>query len=181
MSASSWRFKSSSRHQNMKYSIWIIPSEPVYGQIQKVIDELSEKYKGPRLEPHMTLVGGIDYDLPEIEKKIKRLSLKGKELSLTLGPVSFGTTYYQSVLVRVNSSAKLMQLNMDIKKILGLENNVFMPHLSLLYGDHSMSDREKIASSVYIPTSSFIVNEFVITPSTDNPKEWVHSAVVPFG
>jgi len=165
----------------MKYSIWIVPPEPVFSQIKKIIDKLSKKYESPLFEPHMTIVGNIDKDLSEIEKKIKILRSNDKKLELTLGPVSFSTTYFQSVLVRVNSTAKLMKLNLDIKEILGLENNVFMPHISLLYGNHNMSVREEIASSVHIPTLSFTVNEFIITPCTDNPSEWVHSAVIPIG
>ena len=165
---------------HMKYSIWIIPPEPIFGQIKKVIDELSKKYEGPLFEPHMTLLGGIDNDISEIERNIKLLPSNGEKLELTLGPVSFSTTYFQSVLVRVNSTAKLMKLNMDTKEILGLENNVFMPHISLLYGNHDMSIREEIASKIHFPKISFAVNEFIITPSTDNPSEWAHSAVIPF-
>lgn len=128
----------------------------------------------------MTLLGDIDMDLPKMEQKAKELAKGVGKLELSLGPVSFSTTYFQSVFVRVNSTAKLMQLNLDAKKLFGVENSVFMPHISLLYGDHDMATREEAASKVKLAESSFVINEFVITPSTMNPNEWVHSATIPF-
>ncbi|HJY98380.1 MAG TPA: 2'-5' RNA ligase family protein [Patescibacteria group bacterium] len=164
----------------MKYSIWLIPPEPAFSQIKSVIKQLSNDYGGPLFEPHITLVGNIDQDLSQIEKKLKLLSSGIEKFELSFGPVSFSTTYFQSVFLRVNSTAKLMDLSLTIKTTLGLENDVYMPHASLLYGNHSMTVREEIASKIHFPKMSFLANEFIITPSTPNPKEWVHSAVIPF-
>ena len=165
----------------MQYSIWIIPPEPIYSQLKNIIDQLARDYNGPTFEPHMTLLGNIDKDLSEIESKARKLATNIDKLELSLGPISFSTTYFQSVFVRVNSTAKLMQLNLEAKKLFGMDNNVFMPHISLLYGDHSMTAREEAASKVQLPQSSFVVNEFIITPATSDPSEWKHYATISFG
>src|SRR3989338_2483853 len=165
----------------MKYSICTIPPDPIYYQIKATIDQLSKRYQGPQFDPHMTLLGEIEADLSELEQKVKKLATGLSKLELSLGPVSFSTTYFQSVFVRINSTAKLMQLNIDAKKLFDMENNVFMPHISLLYGDHSMTAREEAASKVQLPQSSFVVNEFIITPATSDPSEWKHSATISFG
>lgn len=164
----------------MQYSIWVIPSEPVYSRLKNIIDRLSMEYSGPVFEPHMTILGNIDKDLTVVEQKVKELANSVDKLELSLGPVSFSTTYFQSVFVRVNSTAKLMQLNLDAKKLFDMENTVFMPHISLLYGDHGMVAREKAASKVRLLPSSFAVNQFIITPATSDPSEWKHSVTVPF-
>ena len=165
----------------MKFTVWLIPPEPVYSQIKSIIDRLSSEYKGPSFEPHMTLLGGFSSDnLSETEEKVKDLA-KFDKLDLTLGPVSFSTTYFQSVFVRVNSTTKLMQLNLDAKKMFGRENDVFMPHISLLYGDHDMVMREKAASSVELPSASFVVDKFSITPADSNdPKDWKIISTISF-
>lgn len=164
----------------MQYSIWIIPPEPVYTQLKSIIDELAKNYNGPTFEPHMTVLGNIDKDLSQIERFGKELAESFDTLQLSLGPVSFSTTYFQSVFVRVNSTAQLMQLNIDAKKLFNMENSVFMPHISLLYGDHDMTTREEATSKVQIPQASFVVNKFTITPATSDPKEWEHSTTIPF-
>lgn len=162
----------------MLYSIWIIPPEPLYTELKKTVAELATAYNGPMFEPHLTLLGNIDEDLSVIEQKVKDLTINMKGLELSLGPVSYSTTFFQSVFVRVNSSAQLMQLNLDAKKVFGMENDVFMPHISLLYGDHDSATREAAAAQVQLPQASFAVNEFVITPATLNPNEWEHTATI---
>ena len=164
----------------MQYSIWLIPPEPVYTQIKSIIDTLAKSYAGPTFEPHMTLLGNIDADLSDIEKKVTNLAKTANALELSLGPVSFSTTYFQSVFVRVNSTAQLMQLNIEAKKIFKMENSVFMPHMSLLYGDHTMAIREEAASKTQLPQSSFIINEFAVIPVTSDPSGWKPSATVYF-
>ncbi|OGZ35116.1 MAG: hypothetical protein A3A94_00525 [Candidatus Portnoybacteria bacterium RIFCSPLOWO2_01_FULL_43_11] len=165
----------------MQYSIWIIPPEPIFSQLKNVIKKLSVKYDSPIFEPHMTLLGNINQSLPGIEQKITELASYVNRLELSLGPISFSTTYFQSVFVRVNSTARLTQLNLDVKKLFNMENNVFMPHISLLYGNHDMTIREKAASEVQLPLSSFVANEFIVAPSTSDPNQWKHSLTISFG
>ncbi|OGZ35928.1 MAG: hypothetical protein A3I88_03945 [Candidatus Portnoybacteria bacterium RIFCSPLOWO2_12_FULL_39_9] len=165
----------------MQYSIWIIPPEPIFSQLKNVIKKLSEKYDSPIFEPHMTLLGNINQNLPDIEQKLTELASRTNKLELSLGPISFSATYFQSVFVRVNSTAQLMQLNLDAKKLFNMENKVFMPHISLLYGNHDMIIREKAALEVQLPLSSFVVNEFIVTPAIPDPNQWEHSLIISFG
>ena len=164
----------------MLYSIWVIPPEPIFSQLARIIYGLSQKYISPIFEPHMTLLGNINNELPEIERKVKELATHVDKLELSFGSISFSTTYFQSVFVRVNSTAKLMQLNLDAKEIFSMENDVFMPHISLLYGNHEMTIREKATSSLQLPASSFVIREFVITPAVTNPNQWKHLTTIPF-
>ncbi len=164
----------------MKYSIWIIPSEPLESTLKQVVVRLAKELEGPEFEPHMTLLGDIEGDLTELKEKVKQLASKIDKLELSLGSVSFSTTYFQSVFVRVNSTAELMKLNLEAKKLFGVSNNVFMPHISLLYGDHDMEVREQASLKVNIPEAFFIVKELVVIPATSNPNEWEHLATIPF-
>jgi len=162
----------------LKYSVWINPPQPVYGELSKVISDLSVEYNAPVFKPHMTLLGAIDRELDDIKKAVETAAKGTEKLNLSLGPVSFSTTYFQSVFVRVNSTAQLMQLNLDIKKLLDIDNNVFMPHISLMYGNHDMKIREKIATKMKLQSSSFIADKIVIIPEKSEPKEWEPMATI---
>lgn len=126
----------------MKYSIWIIPPEPLYTKLKNIIDNLSKDFNGPSFEPHMTILGDIDADLTDIKAKAHTLASTIDKLDLSTGTVSFSTTYFQSVFVRITSTAALMQLNLNAKQLFNMPDSVFMPHISLLYGDHDMVIRE---------------------------------------
>lgn len=164
----------------MKYSIWIIPPQPIFNEVSKIINDLSVEYKGPIFKPHMTVLGSVDRKLNDIQEAVETVANNTEKLTLSLGPVSFSTTYFQSVLVRINSTAQLMQLNLDIKKLLDIENNVFMPHISLIYGNHDMKTREKIAAKIELQNNSFVANEIVIIPEKPEPKEWEPIVTIPF-
>ena len=162
-----------------KYSIWVIPPEPLYGQLKDTIEKLSREFGSPTFEPHMTLLGNINQNDEDIEVKIKEMANITNKFELSLGSISFSTTYFQSVFVRINSTTELMELNLKAKGLFNMENNVFMPHISLLYGIDDMKIRETVASKINLPNSSFIVDELIVTPATDNPDEWQHSLKVP--
>lgn len=157
----------------INYSILAIPPEPVYGQLYKIIKELSKKYDGPLFEPHLTILGNIEKDLTVIEKGVEKLTKFYAPLELVLDRLSFSTTYFQSVFVRVKSTAGLMQCNLELKKFFDVENSVFMPHISLLYGNHNMLTREKVVSEIKIhPTSITIKDLVILSSSSPNPEEW---------
>ncbi len=166
---------------NMKYSIWLIPSSPTFENIQNCIRTLSEKHNGPIFEPHITILGNIEKDLGSITTTLEKLANNVHVFKLQLGEISISNTYFQSVLIRVRATDTLMRLHQDMKSLLNVESSPFMPHMSLLYGNHDMEVREKIASSIKLPPETFHVNEFIITPATSNPSEWDHLATIPFG
>lgn len=165
----------------MKYCVWIIPPQPVFDELNKIISNLSVEYKSPVFKSHMTLLGSTECELDDIRKAVETVAKNTKKLNLSLGPVSFSTTYYQSVLVRVGTTAGLMQLNLDLKKTLGIENNVFMPHISLMYGDHYMKTREEIATKIKLQNTSFIADSIVIVPVAENskPEDWETVETIP--
>lgn len=163
-----------------RYTLWVVPAEPVKSILQKIILDLSKKYKTPNFEPHMTLLGDIEVSEEEILAGTKKLASMLKPFNLALGEVSFSTTYFQSVFVRVKSNAKLMQANLLAKQIFNLPNNLFMPHVSLMYGVDDMETREKIAAEIKLPADlSFQADKIIIIPTTKDPKDWHHLAEIP--
>lgn len=163
----------------MKYSIWIIPPPPLFDELNEIIHDLSSKYQSPIFTPHMTVLGSVDEKLDTIQRAIKKSIVGLDKLSLSLGPVSFSTTYFQSVFVRINSTAHLMNVNLGLKKHLHVENNVFMPHISLLYGNHDMELREKITREIKIQNFLFVVHKIDIIQGKPEPSEWKSVATVP--
>lgn len=158
-----------------KYTLWIVPADPVKYLLQKIILDLSKKYGTPGFEPHATLLGDIEVKEEEILAGTKKLASMLKPFNLALGEISFSTTYFQSVFVRVKSNAKLMQANLLAKQIFNMPNNLFMPHVSLMYGVDDMETREKIATEIKLPADlSFQADKIIIIPTTENPKYWHH-------
>lgn len=155
-----------------KFSIWALPEKTTEQNLQSLIVYLSALYGGPFFQPHLTIVGDVDRGRNHVIEVAHKLAEDLDELSLKLGEVSFSTTFFQSVFIRALASAQLMDLNLNAKQLLKIENNVYMPHISLLYGSHSMKTREEAVKKVALTNSSYNVEQFVIVPSTSDPSEW---------
>lgn len=163
------------------YSLWIVPPSSLKKSLDEIILKLAKKYKSPKFEAHMTLLGDINSDEKQIIQQTKIFASKIETFPLKLGEISFSTTYFQSVFVRVISTAKLMEANLEAKRIFQMDNTVFMPHISLFYDKHEMKFREKIVSEIELPkTKYFKAESIIIVPSTKNPNEWKHLAKIPF-
>jgi len=115
----------------------------------------------------------------EILAQTKQLAKIISPFTASVTEISFSTTYYQAVFARIKSSAPLMEASQNSTKRFGLATTVFMPHISLLYGDMDMQTREKIVSEVFLPRLSFEVNTLIITESTPDPKDWKHVLDIP--
>jgi hypothetical protein len=163
--------KAMEKQRNL-YSLWILPPAKISNILASIIKKLSQKYKSPIFEPHLTLLDGFSATKEEALSGTKKLFSLMKLFSLSFGEVSFSTTYGQCVFVRIKSNAFLMDYNLLAKKIFKIENSIFMPHMSLLYAHLSMKNREKLATEIKIPTLSFISERLAVTLSTNNPQDW---------
>lgn len=156
----------------INYSLHFLLSREVKEIINLVIKKLAEKYAGVIFEPHVTLLGGFICNEKEVVEKTKKLVSKIKKLNLEFGEVSFSTTYFQNVFVKIKSTADLMNANLEAKKEFSAENKFYMPHISFLYGDHLMADREKIVKEVVLPPLKFQASKITIVSGEKDPTTW---------
>ncbi len=163
-----------------KHTLWIVPPQDIKARLHDVVSDLSGRYGGPDFEPHVTLLGDVEMERDEFIAKAHEVAEKLKPFRIQSSEVSFSTTYFQSVFVRMKASAELMQANLIAKEIMGVKNNVFMPHISLLYGDHDMQTRQEAIKSVQLDDFEFACDSLVVTPSTMDPRDWQHLKEIKF-
>lgn len=157
-----------------KFSIWLISTDTVQDYLSSLVKLLANKFNGPIFEPHLTLLGDISINEKEVMSNVELLVKKAKSLNLEFGEVSFSTTYFQSVFVRIKASVDLMNLNLHGKKLFNINPNVFMPHISLYYSNDEMERRKLIANSINIKEKFYKANKLILTYSTADPKGWKH-------
>ncbi|AKM79211.1 MAG: 2 3 cyclic phosphodiesterase [Candidatus Beckwithbacteria bacterium GW2011_GWB1_47_15] len=161
------------------YSVWIVPRE-LSRPLKATIDRLAEEYKSPKFEPHLTLLSQVEGEKEEMIDKAKKLAAELSPFDLSLGEVAMSTTYYQCVFVRVRPTAKLIEANLKAKEIFKLENDVFMPHISLAYGDFAPQTREEMMGKVILPQErDFRAEVLTMVPVTEDPAGWEHLIEAP--
>lgn len=166
-----------------KYSFWIIPDNDFYAELEEIIAKYSAEYKAPVFTPHITIHNPVVSDDKAVVRKVQEAAQKLSPFEIQVGPVEFSTTYFQSVFVRMKTSAELLTAHMTLKESLGVTNDfVFMPHMSLVYGNFSMQVRAQIAREIKILIKSFQAKKITIARAdSSDPKDWGIVAEVKLG
>ena len=159
-----------------------MPDAKTQAVLQEIVNELSNKYDFPNFEPHATLLGDIEIDLELLKEKTTELAKQFRPFEVTLGKVEISTTYWRYVFVRVDTSGELVDLNMKARELIDpMPDDIFMPHISLAYGEDDAYKRQQIADEIKLPNLSFMIDKIVITPADPNPTKWKHLSEIKLG
>lgn len=125
-----------SKPKRRTYSLWLMPSGPVYRRLRGVILRLSRKYSAPVFKPHVTLLGRIVGTRREVLAKSAQLVRRMRPLAIRLGSLDGLNEYYRCLFVRAAKTGPLRKTYRAAWRIFKVEKRPgYMPHLSLLYGN----------------------------------------------
>lgn len=165
------------------YSLWLEPTGDTAYKLQERIKQLSKRYDTPLFSPHVTLLGGLTSSKTELEALTDTLSSSIRPFELTLTKAGYLNTFYQSLFIHVEQNEGLTHLHDNACRLFDCPEeyeNEYMPHLSLLYGDLTRNQKEKILNNIgrefYI---RFTVKKVVLMHTDGAPDQWkkVHTAM----
>jgi 2'-5' RNA ligase len=169
--------------QSATYSLWLEPTGDTAYKLQQRIKKLSKKYDTPTFSPHVTLLGGLTASKTELVPLTNTLASSVKSFELTLSKAGYLNTYYQSLFIHVEQNEGLTHLHSNACRLFDCPDeykNEYMPHLSLLYGDLSQKQKEKILNNIgrefYL---RFTAKKVVLMHTDGEPEQWkkVHAAM----
>lgn len=157
-----------------KYSLWLRPFGDISFSIQQRIDKLSEKYDTPSFEPHVTLISGIRYGETELIQLTETLAGALKPFDLLLTNAGYRDKYYQSLFVHIKKSEELMNAYKTALRLFDYEaTEEYIPHLSLMYGNLSQEEKERILSIMGREFHiRFKVQSLLLVNTEGKPHEW---------
>jgi 2'-5' RNA ligase len=131
------------------YSIWLMPSNKVSSYYSQIIQGLSEQFDTPYFEPHITLFSGIKTELDSVHfYNISVLAALTNTFDISLYKLCFKADYFRAFYLVANEHEMLNNLNKELQVIFPtVENVAFSPHLSLLYGEVDVAEKEALALS----------------------------------
>ncbi len=166
--------------ESATYSLWLEPSGDIAYRLKERIKELSKKYKTPVFSPHVTLLGSIKSTETELIPITNTLASSQAPFELVLTRAGYRDTFYQSLFVHVNENSHLKELRNMACRLYDSDEDGYMPHLSLLYGDLTQKEKERILNIMGREFHiRFPVNSIVIMQTDGLPDKWkkVHTAV----
>lgn len=157
-----------------KYSLWLRPFGDVAFSIQQRIEKLSEKYNSPSFEPHVTLLSGMRYGETELVQLTDTLAGALSPFDILLTKAGYRDKFYQALFAHVKKSDALMNAYRTALQLFDCEEHEeFIPHLSLMYGNFSQEEKERILSIIGREFHiRFQVHSLLLVKTEGMPDQW---------
>lgn len=162
-----------------KYSLWFRPSGEIASSLKRRIRELSEEYNSPAFEPHLTLLGGLKGDEEDLVQKTISLASLLKPFDIVLTKAGYRDRYFQSLFVHVQESEELKNARQKAEQLFGKSGGEYMPHLSLMYGDFTQEQKERILNRMGREFHMrFTADSLLLIQTQGEPDRWKKSHTV---
>lgn len=162
------------------YSLWLEPGGDIGYKLKEQIQELSQKYETPEFSPHLTLLGSLEGSETELTSLVNTLASSTRAFTVHLTKAGYRDRFYQSLFIYAEKSSELMTLRSTAAGLFEVAEDDFMPHLSLMYGDISQNEKQRILNLIgrefYI---RFEAKHLALIQTAGTPEHWerIHTAV----
>ncbi len=164
------------------YSLWIRPHGDLAHKLQDHINRLSENHNTPKFEPHLTLLGGLTTNESELVSFTDVLAHTLSPFSIYLTEIGRGSDYYHCVFVKAKKTKPLMHAHETAAKVFEVDpERTYKPHVSLLYGDFDLHDKERIINKLGRSyDTEFKARNLLLVNTTGTPEQWEKIHLVDF-
>jgi hypothetical protein len=123
------------RSEVIRASVWIRPAGEALDRIREVTRCLSVRGGGPEVEPHLTLLSGIETTRVDAGLKLKRLASRLSPFTVRLGKIDWRADYFRCLYVTVDRTQDLVAAQRAAHAAFEMNPPApFKPRVSLFYG-----------------------------------------------
>lgn len=156
------------------YSLWLQPSGDIAYRLQERINNMSQRYDTPSFAPHITLLGSLKSSETELISLTDILVSSLSPFEVRLTKAGYSDRFYQSLFLRVEKNNMFQEVRKRACQLFDMSDTEdYHPHLSLLYGDLSQKEKERILNIMgrefYI---RFPVKSIVLMQTEGTPEQW---------
>lgn len=127
------------------HSIWLMPSDEDGVLLAGIVSGLSQRFGTPLFTPHLTVRGDTDMPLPALAAAIAAAAREVAAFSETVAGIETSETFFRSFYARFAIAPPLAALKQQLD---GQATEIFMPHVSLLYGPVAAGPKAEAAAEV---------------------------------
>ncbi|MFH5832600.1 2'-5' RNA ligase family protein [Halalkalibaculum sp. DA3122] len=166
--------------QKQTYSLWLRPFGDIAYSLHERIKKLSAQHDTPVFEPHVTLLGGLAAGETALTQLTDTLASSLHPFEILLTRAGYTDSFYQSLFVHAEKSEELVKARRNAERLFDVHpEEEFMPHLSLLYGNLTRREKERILNVMGREFHTrFPVHNLLLIETTGKPESWkkIHSA-----
>lgn len=156
------------------YSLWLIPDEHAQACFSEIITKLVSLYHGPVFKPHITLLGSIACTQADAINNAARIASELEPFAVQFSNIEGLDEYYRCLFMKAIPDRTLLHANALAKQLFKRDScNEFMPHLSLIYGNISDEEKEKMKDIIdpYLK-AQLQVTAIELYETQGTPEDW---------
>ena len=153
-------------------TLWAIPKKeeiPLFLESKRLIDN---KLKGPGFPIHMTLAAQFDLNLSKVKKLEEEIAKRINPIEISYKGYGMKDYFFQAFYVKVDLNQDLQSARSEICDIVKIEDEEFMPHLSLYYGKKSLEKKQSLLAELPEIEGSFTAETFYLVSFDPKNIEW---------
>lgn len=166
------------------YHLFLLPQGELFNDLQSIINQLAEKYHGPKFDPHITFLARIpETHESELMRKTKEIASTMEPFEIELEEVKSEDTYFRSFYWKAKPNQKLQEYHQKAIELFNVEEvNTYMPHLSLYYGNIPQSSKDDMKESFTLPSQTkFRVDIIHLYKTEGTAENWLPVGVYRLG
>lgn len=133
----------------VRAAVWIRPNGAALERIQDAINFVHRRGGGPRIQPHVTLLSGIETTQVDAEGKLKSLASRIQPFTVRLGKLDWRHEYYRCLFATVDLSEELAAAKRWAHQVFEMNPpEPYEPHVSLMYGDPHGPLKQELAAAL---------------------------------
>ncbi len=159
------------------YWIWLELSDSDNNYCKELQKKVQKTIKSPTFKPHLTVSGPINLieNRDILKKKFYELSKQIEPIVTNNLSFDYQNQYFQSFYIKIEKSNDLLKLKDSIDKKYGFLNNnnqTYMPHISLAYGNIPIKSKIKIMNSLGKLQKNFLANRISLIYANEEKLIW---------
>jgi 2'-5' RNA ligase len=132
-----------------RYALWLLPDPVATHSFAGLINDLSNRYEGPRFVPHVTLLGRLTGPEDVLAETTEQLAQQIQTLTLRPQGIAGEAYYFRCFYVKLEKSEQLLQAHERASNTFGNGYaSGYLPHLSLVYGHLQRTEKTSRRSEV---------------------------------
>ena len=156
------------------YVLWIKPSGEVFQTLSRTIRKLATELNTVVFEPHVTLVANLNGSEQELAERGEELSGQIKPFKIFLTEPAYQDEYFKCVFLRVEKTQSIMNANACAGRIFKRPQEIYEPHVSLVYGDLPEERKKLIIRDLpeNVKTDFEAKTVYLIRADSRHPRDW---------
>ena len=153
-------------------TLWAIPKKedvPLILNTKQTIDNI---LKGPSFPIHMTLAGQFELNPSEAKTLEEEMANAIDPIEISYKGYGMKDYFFQAFYVKVDLNQNLQSARSKICDIVKIQDEEFMPHLSLYYGKKSLEKKQSLLAKLPEIEGSFTAQTFYLVSFDPKNIEW---------